>query len=719
MLASLKRVNAKGAPEESIALRVSIGVAVMAAGTAVARQQGSSPLLLAVVLIGLPAAFWYSWWARHRDGYWLKAGLAIAVVFAFGQFLSAASGSSAGPASLAQLQRPLAELFLWVQLLHALDVPARRDLRFSLLSSTVLMAVAGVLSLSMAIAPLFLVWGVAAGASLVLAHRSEVGGAGWLASPGGAGTGGGSAGVDGFPLRSIALVAGAVLAAGSVVFQILPPAGTARALTFPSQLPSALPVPVPGGLSNPALGDGGVSGRSSGQGRESFGYFGFADELDTGVRGRPDDSVVMRVRASRPDFWRGQTFDSWDGRRWTMSATKPTVIEGLGGVIDVPRVRDAPTGGDELVQTYYIERPGPNLIFGAYSVDRVHFADRRLFQLPDGTLRTAVRLDAGSAYTVVSRRLPLTASVLRIAPDPSTAPSGVRARYAQPPVATERVRRLAADVTATASSTYDKVRALEAWLAANTEYSLDIPRLAAGADAVDTFLFEDRIGFCEQIGTSLVVMLRSLGIPARLVAGYAPGQRNPFTGLYEVKASDAHAWAEVYFPGIGWQAFDPTANVPLAGDGGFGRAGAGLGAYLASALPLPPASVVLAVAVVGGVAGLLVGGVVWVRRRRARRPVVRGWAEAGAARLEAIGAARGRPRWPQETITEYSLALVRSGAVDDRGAVVGRALSGDVHNRGGLSPEDRAEIDRLLTDLATTPTPAPAAGAARSSGSGP
>ena len=61
-------------------------------------------------------------------------------------------------------------------------------------------------------------------------------------------------------------------------------------------------------------------------------------------------------------------------------------------------------------------------------------------------------------------------------------------------------------------------------------------------------------------------MLRELGIPARLAVGYTPGERNPFTGLYEVKASDAHAWAEVYFPGIGWQGFDPTAKVPLAGE---------------------------------------------------------------------------------------------------------------------------------------------------------
>ena len=96
----------------------------------------------------------------------------------------------------------------------------------------------------------------------------------------------------------------------------------------------------------------------------------------------------------------------------------------------------------------------------------------------------------------------------------------------------------------------------------HTSYSIDTPPLPAGADAVDTFLFDQQVGFCEQIASALVVMLRTLGVPARLGVGYASGDRNPFTGLYEVKASDAHAWTEVFFPGHGWLTFDPTANVP-------------------------------------------------------------------------------------------------------------------------------------------------------------
>ena len=108
---------------------------------------------------------------------------------------------------------------------------------------------------------------------------------------------------------------------------------------------------------------------------------------------------------------------------------------------------------------------------------------------------------------------------------------------------------------------------MQSWLRANTEYDLEVPRDPDGVDAVDHFLFETRRGYCEQIATSMAVMLRTLGIPTRLVTGYGPGERNPLTGYFEVKQSDAHAWLEVYYPGIGWVPYDPTFGVPEAAPG--------------------------------------------------------------------------------------------------------------------------------------------------------
>ena len=140
-----------------------------------------------------------------------------------------------------------------------------------------------------------------------------------------------------------------------------------------------------------------------------------------------------------------------------------------------------------------------------------------------------------------------------------------------PPDLPARVGALARRITAGITTQYDRVEAVQSWIRANTKYDLDVPRDPVGVDAVDHFLFVTRTGFCEQIATSLAVMLRTLGIQTRLVTGYGPGERNPLTGYFEVKQSDAHAWVEVFYPGIGWVPYDPTFGVPEAAPHGSSR----------------------------------------------------------------------------------------------------------------------------------------------------
>jgi Transglutaminase-like superfamily/Domain of unknown function (DUF4129) len=196
-----------------------------------------------------------------------------------------------------------------------------------------------------------------------------------------------------------------------------------------------------------------------------------------------------------------------------------------------------------------------------------------------------------------------------------------------------------------------------------------------------------------------VVMLRSLGIPTRLVVGYTSGERNPFTGLYEVRAKDAHAWAEVYFPGVGWQGFDPTASVPLAGDSAIDGAGTGALAYLDAHVSIPtwaPAMLVALAAIAG-----LVTLAMWVSRRshRPRRPHP-SWAATRLERLERLGARRDRPREPGETLPEYAAALARvdpfaASSLQD----VARRIDAAMFSGFDVSEHDRSAIDAALDDL--------------------
>jgi transglutaminase-like putative cysteine protease len=678
--------------QDVVALRVFVCIAVMAAAIAALGEGAGGGLLWVAVLLGLPVAFAIGYLTRRTRPLPMRIVQSVVAIAIMLEFLTGIHQIS----DLAGLQVPLAQAFLWLLLLHALDTPNRHGLLVLLVASLVLVSLAGVLSISMAIAPWLLIWGFTSLVALGLAYRAELEELPRL----------GSTPAPRFG-KAVLVVPAAILAVvllvGFGVFMLVPVAGTNRALTFPSQLPDDTPIRSGGELTNPSLGSGDPSASGGSQAkspRASFGYFGFSKQLDTSLRGRPDDTLVMRVRASSPDFWRGQTFDTWNGRVWTVSDDRPQVIRG-GQPIGIPRVpADGPVVAaldvDELVQTYYLEQSGPNAIFAASQANKVYFPDRSIFQNQDGTLRAGVRLDAGAVYTVVSQRQLVTPEALR-APAVDKIPDDITRQYAATPITTDRVRALAHTITAGAVTPYDKVRTIEQWLGKHTQYSLDIPRLPKGADAVDQYVFVDKKGFCEQIGTTLVVMLRELGVPARLAVGYTPGERNPFTGLYEVKASDAHAWAEVYFPGIGWQGFDPTAEVPLAGDSQIDAAGTGAFSYLSARLHIP-GELLAGISVLAGLVGLGFA-LRSIRRRPGRVAVSRSWASQRLARLEALGATRGRPRAPSETTPNYvralgALAPGQDDALDRVGSTIDAAMFAP-------EPPDRSELDEVDALLRT------------------
>jgi protein-glutamine gamma-glutamyltransferase len=709
---SVKSANAKGPPETSVAVRVATLFAVLIAANATLQQDVGTPTIRYALPAGLIVAFAFSYYARFRPGFVVKMFLAVGMLAASAHFVSQLGGIGQNAAAA---QRPLAELFLWTQLLHSFDVPARRDLRFSLAASTVLIGVGGVLSIASDYAISLGLWSAAAVLALALMHRSELAELPrptQMAAP--------SARSRRMPSRALATSLGLTLATSfavaGLIFLFLPASGTARAFTFPASLPNVDRIPG-GGLVNPSLGGNGNGNgnandpTSTGKGgdtpRASFGYVGFSTEMDTAARGRPDDTIVMKVRASKPGFWRGQSFDHWDGRRWTASSDKTKAVSG-DGAIDLPVFEGAVQMDDsnDFIQTVYVEKPGPNLIFGAASATKLYFPDKSVLVLPDGTIRAGVALGTGAVYTVVSKRPPADPVALAAETfNPLRAGEGLgqpaRTVYTQLPAdMPARIVDLASSITSSSPSLLGKVQAIEDWLGNNTTYSIDIPSLPANTDAVDHFLFTEKVGFCEQIASSLVVMMRSLGVPARLGVGYASGERNPFTGLYEVKASDAHAWAEIYFPGVGWLTFDPTANVPFADDGQVPLARNGLTDFLASRLG-PIFSVVGRVVLGAGLlAGL--GFIGWFVRRLYRRRqalAARSWPMVWNDRLDHIGRKAGHHRAAGQTARSFAEAV---GFVGDDWDVAFAALDQAAYSDTDVPDPQRAFADQLLRRASET-----------------
>lgn len=426
--------------------------------------------------------------------------------------------------------------------------------------------------------------------------------------------------------------------------------------------------------SGPRLGrdDGGASLRSS-------------DQLDMTRRPELTDEVLFTVESKAATFWRGETFDRWDGHSWSRSDSSVTRLAPDGAVRAAPDDLAA-SGPDRLVQRFRIRAQYADVIYAAATASSVSI-DAVAGQRADATLVSAP-LGRGATYTVSSRRIPLSVERLRAANGPVSA--DIVARYAQAPVATERVLSAATRVTQGATNPYDKIRALEAWMGGRTKYSLDAPLAPQGVDVVDHFLFSSREGWCEQVASSLVVLARANGIPARLVTGFVPDERDPVTGTFTVRARDAHSWAEVWFPKVGWVPFDPTAQVPLAGKD---RSKATAGGWLADhGVALLAGLAILAVAA-GPVRG-------WVRRwrmRRAARP--RTWAALADACLAKLGDKVGRPRRPGETATSYGDALaLRYG--DDRLSTVGRLVDDAVFAPVEVDEARCREADDVLAELA-------------------
>jgi len=152
-------------------------------------------------------------------------------------------------------------------------------------------------------------------------------------------------------------------------------------------------------------------------------------------------------------------------------------------------------------------------------------------------------------------------------------PEWVTEKYLQLPADfSPRIQDLAKEITAQAETPYDKAGAITRYLRETIEYAPTVPVAPRNTDLLEWILFEHKQAYCVYYASAEVLMLRSLGIPARLAVGFAQGTgtargesfaadvEDITTNTYTVRKNNAHAWPEVYFPGIGWVEFEPTGN---------------------------------------------------------------------------------------------------------------------------------------------------------------
>jgi transglutaminase-like putative cysteine protease len=304
---------------------------------------------------------------------------------------------------------------------------------------------------------------------------------------------------------------------------------------------------------------------------------GFSDDVELGEIGeiKKSSTIVMRIQiegdpaAAEAMHWRGVVLTNFDGRRWfTDQRSIVTLSPNSDGWFPLPQTEgENQRRTTRLLYSVLLEPIATNSLFYADepSATRGSFFGQDSSQLlrrsylavdSTGSIFNPFHNFARMRYEGLSRMPENPPADLRAAS--TDYPDSYRATYLQLPPLDPRIPALAQQITANLSNPFDKASAIAAYLRTHYAYSLDLSGTPPTADPLPYFLFTRRAGHCEYFASAMTVMVRSLGIPARYINGFLPGEFNDVGGDYVIRASDAHSWVEVYFPGYGWITFDPT-----------------------------------------------------------------------------------------------------------------------------------------------------------------
>jgi protein-glutamine gamma-glutamyltransferase len=289
---------------------------------------------------------------------------------------------------------------------------------------------------------------------------------------------------------------------------------------------------------------------------------GFSERVELGDIGRIrlDPTRVMRITTldgpvAAPDerYWRGLAFDHFDGRRWSVTPSVRAPVHGdpeIGVDLGGPRRR-----GRRAVQQIAREEVQSGVLFTPGLPAAFRGAVGRLERDANRALHAPATHGKRVLYHVVAELAE--PPDVELVNDRAEAPGG-DPRLLQLPQLDPRIAALAAEITAGQPTDAARVRAVETWLRTRGRYTDTPPAFGEDRSPLEAFLLERAEGHCEYFASAMVLLLRSVGVPARIVNGFAGGHLNSLGGFLEVAQSDAHTWVEVPYRRAGFVRYDPT-----------------------------------------------------------------------------------------------------------------------------------------------------------------
>ena len=304
----------------------------------------------------------------------------------------------------------------------------------------------------------------------------------------------------------------------------------------------------------------------------------FSTELALGSGFPLSDAIMFEVQVPFPSadkkppryYWRGRIYDYFTNNQWYTTGTKPQEFSSQQGDLSVPDT-------EESVPAHFVFNVGASRFSLLYGPSQPVWFSRSgtILASPAGEANDVFSWSASASLlpgeTYQMNAMLSNPNIQELRAASTEYPDWVTNKYLQlPQNFSPRIQELAKQITTDAATPYDKAVAITDYLRKNVKYSETVPPAPGNKDTLEWILFDYKKGYCVYYATSEVLMLRSVGVPARMAVGFAQGtgfveKENVIQDIsapsrYLVREKNAHAWPEVYFPSIGWVEFEPTGN---------------------------------------------------------------------------------------------------------------------------------------------------------------